>query len=76
MFARATNATVVASATVLGDKDAASSVRLSIADCGSGRTVAATTVPLARAMGADGGDGSAERLTVAVTVPASLLKWW
>ena len=78
MFARATNATVVASATVLGDKAAASSVRLSIADCGSGRTVAATTVPLARAMraGVGGGDGSEQRLTVAVTVPASLLKWW
>eukprot|EP01051_Picozoa_sp_SAG22_P007743 SAG22_NODE_555_length_9124_cov_114.706593_6_plen_269_part_00 len=76
MFARATNATVVASATVRGDKAVASSVRLSIVDCETDKTVATTTMSLTRAMASGGDDGSSQRLTVAATVPASLLKWW
>ena len=51
IFARATNATVVASATLSGPSSAVGSVRLEVVDCATAATVASSTVPLADVLG-------------------------
>ena len=71
IFARATNRTVVASATLSGPSSAVGSVRLEIVDCATASTVASSTVPLMNVL-----DVATGRLSMSATMPDDKLKMW